>query len=63
MKKVRNNLQSVKNQLSDVMNVLNQSITFNGEGYKNNDLNNLNKKIDSQIYNLNNKIISELNNM
>lgn len=63
MKKVKNNLENVKKELRNVENILNQSITFDNEGFKFKDISKINNKINVQINNLNNKIISKLDSM
>ena len=63
IKKVKNNLENVKKELTNVQNVLNQSITFDNDGFKSDDISKINNKINKQINNLNNKIIPKINNM
>ena len=63
MKKVKNNLENARVQLRNAKNLLNQSITFDNEGFKSEEISNLNTKLNSQIYNLNNKIIPKINGM
>ena len=63
MKKIKNNLENVKKELRNVQNTLNQSITFNNEGFKSHDISKINNKINVQINNLNNKIIPKLDSM
>lgn len=63
MKRVKNNLENTRRQLKNIKDILNQSITFNNEGFKSDDISKLNNKLNKQINNLNNKIIPKINNM
>lgn len=63
MKRVKNNLERVKSNLKSARGILNQSITFNNNGFKENNLKNLDTKLTKQINNLNSKIIPGLNKM
>ena len=61
MKKVKSNLENAKFQLRNAKNILNQSITFDNEGFKLEEISNLSTKLNVQINTLNNKIISKIN--
>lgn len=63
MKKIRNGLLRVKSQIRTVNDIVNQSITINGDGVKNNDISIISTKLDHQIDNLEKKIIFKIENM
>lgn len=63
MKKIKNNLENTKIQLRNAKNILNQSITFDNEGFKSDDISVLTTKLNKQINNLNNKIIPKITDM
>ena len=63
MKKIKNNLENTKLQLRNAKNILNQSITFDNEGFKSDDISKLTTKLNKQINNINSKIIPKINNM
>lgn len=63
MKKIRNGLLRVKSQIRTVNDIVNQSITINGDGVKNNDISIISTKLDYQIDNLEKKIIFKIENM
>ena len=63
MKKIKNNLENTKLQLRNAKNILNQSITFDNEGFKSDDISKITTKLNKQINNLNSKIIPKINNM
>ena len=63
MKRIKNNLENARTQLTNAKNILNQSITFGNEGFKSETISNLNTKLNKQINNLNNKIIPKINNV
>ena len=63
IKKIRNSLEIARKELNNAKDILNDSITFNNTGFKNGDISNLNSRLNTQIYNINNKIIPKINNM
>lgn len=63
MKKIRNGLLRVKSQIRTVNDIVNQSITINGDGVKNNDISIISTKLDHQMDNLEKKIIFKIENM
>ena len=63
MKRVKSNLENARIQLRNAKNILNQSITFDNEGFKSEKISDLSTKLNKQVSNLNNKIIPKINNM
>ena len=63
MKKVKSNLENARIQLRNAKNILNQSITFDNEGFKSEEISSLSTKLNGQINTLNNKIIPKINGM
>lgn len=63
MRRIRNNLENVRDKLNSVESILNQSITFDNNGFKSDEISTLNTKLNRQINNINTKIIPEINNM
>lgn len=63
IKSIKNNLESTKRQLKKAQDILNQSINFNNDSFKYDDILSLNQRINKQINNLDNKIIPKINNM
>lgn len=63
MKKIRNNLNTVKSNLSKAEQLLSESITINNSTFQLSYYNDLNNRINIQIKNLNNKIIKGLSDL
>ena len=63
MKKIKTNLENVRVHLINIKNILNQSITFDNEGFKSDEISKLTTKINKQINNLNGKIIPKIDNV
>lgn len=63
MKRIKNNLENVKVNLRNAQNILNQSITFNNSGFKSDEINSINRRINTQLNNLNGKIIPKIKSM
>ena len=63
MKKIRRNLENARKKLRNAQRILNENITFNNEGLKDSEIEEIITKLDNRIYNLNNKIIPKLNSM
>lgn len=63
MKKIRRNLENARQKLRNAQRILNENITFNNEGLKDSEIEEIITKLDNRIYNLNNKIIPKLNSM
>ena len=63
IKKIKSNLELVNNNLKSVQDILNESIKFNNDGFKSNEVSIIITKVDNQINNLNSKIISNLKDM
>lgn len=61
MKKVKNNLENARIQLRNAKNILNQSITFDNEGFKSEEISDLSTKLNAQINSINKKIIPKIN--
>lgn len=57
---VKNNLENAKTQLRNAKNILNDSITFDNEGYKDIEIAALNTRLSKQISAINSKIIPNL---
>lgn len=60
MKKIDTNLENARRELNSANEILNSSITFNGEGLKDNTILEVKNKLDIQINNLNNRIIPSI---
>lgn len=60
MKKVKNNLENAKKELFIAQSILADSIAINEQCFKNSEIDNINKKINNQLNNLNNKIIPNI---
>ncbi len=63
MKKVKNNLNMIKSNLSKAEQLLNESILINNSTFQIETFNDLNNRIVKQVNNLNTKIIKELTNL
>lgn len=60
MERVKNNLDNAITQLDNARSILDQNITFNNQGFKHNCISNLSQRINTQIYNINNTIIPNI---
>ncbi len=63
MNKVKNNLESAKNNIRYVKDIMDDSITIDNYIFKDGDFSIIENKLDIQINNLNKKIIPKIKNM
>ena len=63
MRKVKTNLENAKYYLGLADDILENSITFNNEGFKSQSINTASSKLNKQINNVRNKIIPKIDSM
>ena len=63
MNLIKNNLEDVRKKLNSAREILNDSITFNNEGFREEKILNLCEKIKYQIDSIDNDLIPKINNM